>query len=158
MRHRIWALAAGIGLLSMTVAAAQGAADEPSLKLTHETVIKSVTSANLTTLQAIVHPRAAGFFKDSQQLVQLGGTVTANDVLPTLISDLSRFVSIPTDTEYRVIGPAGIVNLTAVLRAKKGEKQGDRFVRGTYIYLFENGAWKLVSWHGSDTPLVKKGK
>jgi 4-hydroxythreonine-4-phosphate dehydrogenase len=44
---------------------------------------------------------------------------------------------------------------TIFLRAKKGEKQGDRFVRGTYVYLREGDNWKLVSWHGSDTPLKK---
>lgn len=158
MSYRICAIVVGISLVAVTGAAAQGSGDEPSLRLTHETVVTSVTSANLATLQAIVHPRAAGFFKESQQLVQLGGGVTANDVLPTLIADLGRFVSVPTDTEYRVIGPVGLVNLTAVLQAKKGEKQGDRFVRGTYVYLYDGGGWKLVSWHGSDTPLQRKGK
>jgi len=34
---------------------------------------------------------------------------------------------------------------------KKGSK--DRYNRGTYVYISEGGNWKLLSWHGSDTPL-----
>lgn len=30
-----------------------------------------------------------------------------------------------------------------------------RFVRGTDLYLWEGGSWKLVSGHGSDTPFKK---
>jgi hypothetical protein len=72
------------------------------------------------------------------------------------MADLGRFVSVPTDTVYRIFGEVGLVNMTATLRAKKGERQPDRFVRGTYVYISEGGNWKLVSWHGSDIPLVKR--
>jgi hypothetical protein len=141
---------------SGALARAQGSPDEQSLKVAHETVIGSVSTANLTVLQAMIHPRGSGFFKESQQLVQLGAGATAADILPTLITDLGRFVTVPTDTSYNVIGLVGVVNLTAVLQAKKGERQPDRFVRGTYIYVSEGGNWKLVAWHGSDTPLQGK--
>ena len=158
MRHRTCVLAIVAVVGTAVMARAQGAPDEPSLKTAHETIVSSVTSGNLAVLQSMVHPRATGFFRESQQLVQLGGSVTAASILPTLVSDLGRFVTVPTNTAYRVIGPVGMVNMTAMLQAKKGEKQPDRFVRGTYIYLWDAGNWKLISWHGSDTPLQKKGK
>ena len=132
---------------------AQGRPDEASLKLTHETVIKSVTAGNLALVQNLIHPQALGFFRDSQQLVRLGSGVTAADILPTLIADLGNFVSTPTETGYRVFGTSGIVYMTTFQDRKSG--RGDRYVRGTYVYLWENGAWKMVSWHGSDTPLKK---
>lgn len=155
MRYRICLLAIVTFMGSEIVTRAQGNPDESSLKLAHETLIKSVTSANLTVLQSMIHPRASGFFQASQQLVQLGAGVSAADILPTLIADLGHFVSIPTDTAYRVVGPVGVVNLTAFLQAKKNEKQPDRYVRGTYVYSWDGGNWKLVSWHGSNTPLKK---
>ncbi len=116
----------------------------------------NVTTGNLTLVQAILHPRATGFFRDSQILVQLNSQVGPADILPAVIADVGRFVSVPTNTTYRVIGGVGLVNMTAMLRAKKGEKQPDRFVRGTYVYVSEGGNWKLASWHGSDIPLQKK--
>ena len=38
---------------------------------------------------------------------------------------------------------------------KSNERGPNRFVRGTYVHLWESGSWKLVSSHGSDTPLSK---
>jgi hypothetical protein len=154
VRYRICLVAVVAFIGSTAVARAQGGSDEASLKLVHETVVKSVTSGNVAVLQGMIHPRASGFFHASQQPVQLGSGVSAADILPTLITDLGQFVSIPTDTSYRVIGQVGVVNLTAFLSGKKFG-QPDRYVRGTYVYASEGGNWKLVSWHGSDTPLKK---
>lgn len=155
VRYRICLLAVVTVVGSAAVARAQGGPDEPSLKLAHETLIRSVTSGNLTVTQAMIHPRASGFFQESQRPVQLGQDVRAADILPTLIADLGHFDSTPTDTAYRVIGSVGMVNMTAFMQAKKGERQPDRYVRGSYVYSWEGGNWKLVAWHGSDTPLKK---
>jgi hypothetical protein len=138
------------------VAHAQGNPDEQALKAAHETLVGSVTTGNLTMAQAMIHPRGMGFFKDSQMLVQLSSQVGPANILPAVIADVGRFVSVPTDTTYGFFGQVGLVNMTATLRAKKGEKQPDRFVRGTYVYIADGGNWKLVSWHGSDIPLQKK--
>jgi hypothetical protein len=150
-------IALAVAVLGLPVAAtAQAGANEASLKLAHETVVKAVTSGNLAVVQGIIHPQGAGFFRDSQQLVQLTPTATASSVLPTLITDLGTFAAIATtSTVYRTFGTVGIVNMTAFEKRKPSEKGSDRFVRGTYVYVFEAGNWKLVSWHGSDTPLKK---
>jgi hypothetical protein len=145
-----------VAVLGMPAAARAQAADETSLRLAHETVVKAVTSGNIAVVQGIMHPRASGFFRESQQLVQLSPTVTAAAVLPTLIADLATFVSIATtDTGYRIFGATGIVNMTAFEKRKPSERGSDRFIRGTYVYLWDAGNWKLISWHGSDTPLKK---
>lgn len=148
---------AAVAMLGMPIAArAQAGPDETSLKVAHETIIKAVTSGNLAVVQGMMNPRASGFFRESQQLVQLSPTVTAAAVLPALIADLGTFASIgTTDTGYRLFGTIGIVNITAFQKRKPSEKGSDRFVRGTYVYLFEAGNWKLISWHGSDAPLKK---
>jgi hypothetical protein len=149
-------LAVAVALGAPAAAAAQAGPDEASLKLAHETVIKAVTSGNLAVAQGMVHPRASGFFRESQQLVQLGTGVTASDILPTLFADLGTFASISaTNTGYRAFGTFGIVNMTAFQKRKSSERGPDRFVRGTYVYLWDAGNWKLVSWHGSDTPVKK---
>jgi hypothetical protein len=155
VRYRICLLAIVALVGSADAARAQGRPDEPSLKLAHETLIQSVTSGNLTVATAMIHPRASGFFQESQRPVQLGQDVSAATILPTLITDLGHFNSTPADTAYRVVGPVGVVHMTAFMQAKKGERLPDRYVRGSYIYNWEGGNWKLVSWHGSDTPLKK---
>ena len=145
---------AAVAVMGMPIAArAQAGPDEASLKLAHETVFKAVVSGTLVVVQGMIHPRASGFFRDSQQLVQLSSTVTAAAVLPTLIADLGTFASIATtDTGYRLFATIGIVNMTAFEKRKPSERGSDRFVRGTYVYLWEAGNWKIISWHGSDTP------
>jgi hypothetical protein len=150
-------MAAVVVVLGGAAAAqAQTGPDETSLKLAHETMIKAVTTGTLAVAQGMIHPRASGFFRNSLQLVQLGSGVTANDILSTLFADLGTFASISTtDTGYRAFGPMGVVNMTAFQKRKPSEKGPDRHARGTYTYFFENGNWKLVSWHGSDAPVKK---
>lgn len=156
MGYRIVVLAIVALVGSASTVRAQESPEEHALRAAHETIVGSVTTGNLALAQAMIHPRALGFFRDSLFLVQLGGEVGTTDILPAVVGDLSRFVSVPTDTVYRTFGQVGLVSMTATLRAKKGEKQPDRFVRGTYAYISDGGNWKLVSWHGSDIPLVKK--
>jgi hypothetical protein len=149
----VLALVAVIGTASAV--RAQGRPDEASLKLVHETMIKNVTAGNLAVVQGLIHPQAVGFFRDSQQAVRLGQGASPAEILPTLIADLGHFTSTPTDTGYRALGNVGIVYMTTFQARKSNERGPDRFVRGTYVYLWEGGSWKLVSWHGSDTPLEK---
>jgi hypothetical protein len=150
----VLALVAVIGTASAV--RAQSRPDEASLKLVHETMIKNVTAGNLAVIQGLIHPQAVGFFRDSQQAVRLGPSLTPAAILPTLIADLGHFSSTtPTDTGYLALGNVGIVNMTTYQERKSNERGPDRFVRGTYVYLWEGGSWKLVSWHGSDTPLKK---
>ena len=152
----VWILAAMIAAGVVAPVNAQSGANEQSLKTAHETMINSVKTANLTILQAMIHPRALGFFYGSQFPVQLRGDYSAADALPAVVDDLGRFVAVPTDTVYRVVGQVGVVCMTSAMQPKKGQDQQPRYLRGTYIYIWEGGNWKLVSWHGSDTPLVKK--
>jgi hypothetical protein len=137
------------------VVRAQGRPDEASLKLIHETMIKSITAGNPAVVQGMIHPQALGFFRDSQQPVRLGPELTPQNILATLIADLGHFTSTPTDTGYKVFGTVGIVYMTTFQNRKSNERGPDRFVRGTYIYFWDNTTWKLVSWHGSDTPVKK---
>jgi len=135
---------------------AQVRMDEASLKTAHEALIAGVKTANLTLLQAMIHPNGLGFFRESQRPAQLGSGSSAADVLPAVLADLGRFAAVPTQTIYRVVGQTGIVAMTSQLQAQKGSKEQDRYSRGTYVYVVEGGNWKLLSWHGSDSPLVKK--
>jgi hypothetical protein len=118
-------------------------------------LFSSVKTANLTLLQAMIHPQALGFFRESQRSVRLGSGVGAADVLPAVLSDLGRFVAVPTDTVYRVVGQIGVVLMTAHLQASKGSDLPARSSRATYVYVADGGTWKLLSWHGSDTPFKK---
>jgi hypothetical protein len=145
----VLAMIVALGWAAPTLA--QRAPDEQSLKVAHDTVMSAVKSANLTVLQALIHPRALGFYRDSQFPVEIRSDYTAADALPSVLTDLSRFVSVPTSSVYRVVGQVGVVCMTASLQMKKGSK--DRYSRGTYVYISEGGNWKLLSWHGSDTPL-----
>jgi SnoaL-like domain len=149
------ALALVASLESVAAVAAQGAPDEASLRLAHATIVKAVTSGNLAVIQGLIHPQASGFFRESQQPVQLGPGVTPADILPALVGDLARFVSTQTNTGVRVIGSVGIVNMTLFQQRKRNERGSDRYVRGTYVYIADGDNWKLAAWHGSDTPLQK---
>jgi hypothetical protein len=156
VRHLGWILAIMITMASIGLGHAQNSLDEQSLKTAHETVMNNIKTANLVVLQAMIHPRALGFFRESQRPAEIRSGYTAADALPSVVSDLAKFVTVPTDTVYRVVGQLGIVCMTAALESKKGEKQSSRALRGTYVYISESGNWKLVSWHGSDTPPMKK--
>lgn len=159
MKHPHWILSIMVIAASVGSGQAQGGPTEGSLKVAHEAMISSMTSGNMPVLQAMIHPQALGFFRESQFPVQIRGDYTAADAVPSVIAELGRFVAIPmTSTVYRVIGQAGIVCMASALQPKKGEKQIPRYLRGTYVYVFEDGKWKLVSWHGSDTPLAQNKK
>lgn len=157
MNYAHWILSSMVLAASVGFVPAQSSPNEQSLKLAHEAMISSMTTGNMPLLQATIHPRALGFFRESQFPVQIRPDFTAADALPSVIAELGRFVAMPmTDSVYRVVGQAGIVCMASALQPQKGEKEIPRYLRGTYVYVFEDGNWKLISWHGSDTPLAKK--
>jgi hypothetical protein len=140
---------------------ARAATSEEALKLTHETIVRSLTQGNLTPLRGFVHPSALGFFYESQQLVQLSMEYTAVQAGAPIIADLTRFTSTESSSAYRVVGDTGIVAMTSVRVPNKEEKKEDPklqviHLRLTYVYVREGEAWKLLSWHTSQTPLRKK--
>jgi hypothetical protein len=155
VKNLSWILVVLIAAGSISLGHAQGSLDEQSLKTAHETMVQNIEKANLVVLQAMIHPRALGFFRDSHSPAQIRREYTAADALPSVVADIAKFVAVPTDTVYRVVGQVGIVCMTTAMQAKKGEKQSSRYLRGTYVYIAEGGNWKLLSWHGSDTPPMK---
>jgi len=156
VKKTIFSLAMVLTLGSASLLNARVESGETSLKTAHQVLIDAVKSGNLAILQAVIHPRALGFYRESQFAVQLRSDYSAGDALPAVLDDLSRFVTIPSDAIYRAVGDVGVVCLSATLTAKKGEKDPTRYVRGTYVYINVAGNWKLLSWHSSDVPLKKK--
>ena len=155
VKYRVWILAIMAVVGCAALVRAQAPADEQSLKIAHEALFSSVKTANLTLLQAMIHPQALGFFRESQRSVRLGPNYGAADVLPAVLTELGQFLAVPTDTVYRVVGQVGVVLMTAHLQASKGSNLPNRTSRATYVYINEGGTWKLLSWHGSDMPLKK---
>lgn len=141
----------GIVLLGI----AQSNPTKANLQLAHESLISAITSGNLTLAQAMIHPNALGFFRESQRFVELRADYGAADALPSVIEDISQFNGYTFDVSYRVVGNTGIVCMANILEAKKWSKAKDRHTRSTYVYVNVGGNWKLLSWHTSSIPLNK---
>jgi hypothetical protein len=147
------------GLIALLVlaspAVARGqAAPEESLKIVHSLLTQAVNSGNVDAVTNLVHPQAVGFFRDSARLVQLRSDYGPTQVLPAVIADLAKFSSTPIDTVFRVVGEVGIVSIQMNQDAKEFSGR-DRYLRSSYIYVRVKDAWRLVSWHTSDTPLKR---
>jgi hypothetical protein len=65
VQQRVCVLALFAVICTASAVRAQGRPDEDSLKLVHETMIKSVTAGNLAVVQSLIHPQSVGFFRDS---------------------------------------------------------------------------------------------
>jgi hypothetical protein len=149
-------LALVLALATAPVLSAQSAED--AVKTTHETLVAAVKSGNLTLVQSLIHPQAVGFFRASVRLVELSANYRAADALPDVLADLGQFVIVPHETRYRVIGSTAVVSMATSMQANaeaKKDRVKDRSSRSTYVYVAVDGNWKLMSWHTSDTPLVK---
>ncbi len=155
VKRRMFALTLVAALASVPVLSAQSAVTEQSLKTAHEALMAALKSGNLAMAQGLIHPRALGFYKDSQMLVQLRSDYRAADALPAVLADLGRFAIVAYDTSYRAIGNTGVVCMATNMQANRGEKAKDRFIRSTYVYVNADGNWRLLSWHSSDIPLKK---
>ncbi|PWT85731.1 MAG: hypothetical protein C5B57_02435 [Blastocatellia bacterium] len=129
---------------------------EAGVKTTHEALVAAIKTGNLTMAQGLIDPQALGFFRESVRLVQLNGTYGPAQVLPDVLADLGRFVINPYETVYRVRGSTAIVAMSTQLAGKESEKTKTQSLRSTYVYIFINGNWKLLSWHTSVPPLPVK--
>jgi hypothetical protein len=147
-----------LALALATSPALSAQATEAAVKTAHEALVSAVKSGNLTMAGALIHPQALGFYRESVRLVQLNTSYRAADALPTVLADLGQFVIVPHDTTYRVVGSTAIVSMATSMQANaeaKKDRVKDRSIRSTYVYVAVDGNWKLLSWHTSDTPLVK---
>jgi hypothetical protein len=144
-------------LVSAAVAAldGQGAPTQASLELAHQTLTSALTSGSPALLEPMLHPRGLGFFRNSENIAQLGGDLSSGTAIPAVLADLSRFAAADYDTVYRVVGTTGVVCMATSLRPKKGEKGQPRYIRSTWMYVHVDGTWRLLSWHSSDVPLKK---
>ena len=134
---------------------AQGAPTEDSLKLAHQTLMSAISSGNPAMMKPVLHRNGVGFLRDSQMIVQLGGSFGPEEAIPLVLADLGRFSSATYESVFRVVGTTGVVCVAINFQPKKGEKAPPRFVRGTWTYAYLDGAWRLLSWHSSDIPLKK---
>jgi hypothetical protein len=135
-----------------------GGPDEASLKATHQLVVKQVQDGSVTLLKNLIHPKAIGFFLNSQVPVQLRGGGGLEEQIATLAEELAKFSSVTLDSTYQVTGATGIVcaRLRLDPEGLKAKKKYDtRFNRVTYVYSWSAERWQLVSWHSSSIPLNK---
>jgi hypothetical protein len=154
MLRQVWVVCVVAVLLTWSTAGAQGTG-EVGLKLTHQTLVSAISSGNPGMLEPIVHRNGLGFYRDSQTIVQLGGSYGSKEAIPDVLADLGRFTIAAYDAVYRVAGSTGVVCMAMNFQPKKGEKGPPRYVRSTWVYAEIEGNWRLISWHSSDIPLKK---
>lgn len=150
MLNRIpWILTLAVVILSQLPALS---ADLDSLRAAHSLILKTVETSNITGLERRVHPRAMGFFRESQRAVTFNRSVAEFAMM-----DLQAFSATPYGTEYRVVGTSGIVcSVVRLAPDRSATSKPPRTVRGTYLYTNVDGRWLLASWHTSDVPLKSK--
>ena len=91
------------------VAPCFGQRDVDSLKAANRILAESVTLANVDLFIQQIHPQALGFFKASQFPVQFTPQNDVRDMAPTLLAELSTFITMTLQDAYRVIGDTGVV-------------------------------------------------
>ena len=141
---------------SVSTLRAQNLSLEDSLKATHETLMQAVGTASVERVSALIHPRALGFFRTSQRVVQLQpGDLPV--IVQGLLKDLGEVTTSqqPLDTSLRVVGETGIVTETTMRESVVSRRKVVRYLRTTAVYLRTPEGWKLASWHTSDAPLEK---
>lgn len=132
-----------------------------NLKAAHGLLWQAVESANVELLVQRVHPQALGFFRASQFPIEFSAGKSVRDLAPSLMTDLSPFVSVSHDLKYRVVGNTGVICATLTRTPSAGadkdkKKQGPQYNRATYVYTRSGDSWQLFSWHTSEIPLVRK--
>jgi ketosteroid isomerase-like protein len=152
MKLTVLALLMVVALARGSAVAAQTMSADDSLKATHELLMQAVKSANVAMVTSVVHPKAFGFFRDSQRIAELKEGVTVADVVAPILTDLSVFTLTRADTQIRRLGDIGIVAVSTIAESKK---KSDRSLRSTYVYVRTGDTWKLWSWHTSDFPKKK---
>jgi len=151
-----WILAAALVLGLTASSEGQTLTPEASLKATHEMLMQAVTAANADRVAALVHPRALGFFRNSQQVAELKGRDSLGVLVETLLRDLGEFTADQQShsTTMRIEGDTGIVTQTSRRETVVQKKNVTRYLRTTAVYVRSADGWKLLSWHTSDTPLL----
>ena len=144
-----------VALGATASAAGQTLSAEDSLKATHEALMQAVTAANADRVAALIHPRALGFFRMSQQVAELEGGESRRAIVETLLRDLGEFTTSQQSltTRLRVTGETGIVTQTLRREAATGKKKVVRYLRSTGVYVRSADGWRLMSWHTSDAPM-----
>jgi ketosteroid isomerase-like protein len=150
-------LAATVALGAAASISGQTLSAEDSLKATHETLMKAVAAANAERVSALIHPRALGFFRMSQQVAELQGGSSLQVLVETLLRDLGEFTASQQSltTRLRVVGDTGIVTQTLMREAVVDGRKVVRYLRTTAVYVRSPDGWRLMSWHTSDAPLKK---
>jgi ketosteroid isomerase-like protein len=150
-------LASVVTIVAAVSTSGQTLSAEDSLKATHETLMQAVTAANADRVAALIHPRALGFFRMSQQVAELEGGSSRRTLVETLLRDLGEFTASQQSltTRLRVVDDTGIVTQTARRESVAGKKKVIRDLRTTGVYVRSADGWRLVSWHTSDVPLSK---
>jgi hypothetical protein len=138
-----------------------GQSETDNLKAAHRLLWQAVESANVDLLVQRVHPSALGFFRASQFPIEFSPQKSVRDMAPTLMTDLSPFVTVPHDLKYRVMGNTGVICATLTRTPAAGadkdkKKQGPQYSRATYVYTRSGDSWQLFSWHTSEIPLARK--
>ena len=138
-----------------------GQSDIDNLKAAHRLLWQAVESANVDLLVQRVHPNALGFFKASQMPIEFSASKSVREMAPSLMVDLSPFVTVAHEVKYSVLGDTGVICATlartpTAAADKDKKKQGPQYNRATYVYSRSGDSWLLVSWHTSETPLVRK--
>lgn len=128
--------------------------DVTSLKTTYTLLLQAVRQGNVGLVQNLVHPRAIGFFADSQFPVILG-SLKVSEVVSTLVADLAKFTSVQYDAEYRVVGTTGVVAVRTTEQPNRGTRARPSYLRSTFVFTKVDDRWLLVSWHTSEIPLKK---
>jgi hypothetical protein len=151
---RATAVSMVLGLLT-SITVVSGQSDIDSLKASHRLLVEAVATGNIDLFVPRIHPRALGFFKNSQLVVKLSPQKTAADMAPSLLADLSTLVSTAMQDEYRVEGDTGVVCSTFSRTPTTGmdKKKRTEYFRATYVYARHQRNWLLLSWHTSNTPL-----
>jgi hypothetical protein len=157
--RRILTLVFLAGLLGSATLFGQSETD--NLKAAHRLLWQAVESANVDLLVQRVHPNAFGFFRGSQIPIEFSMEKGVRDLAPSLMADLSPFVTLPHELKYHVIGNTGVICATLTRTPAPGadkdkKKQGPQYTRATYVYTRSGDSWLLFSWHTSEIPLVRK--
>ena len=138
-----------------------GQSELDNLKAAHMLLWQAVESANVDLLVQRVHPNALGFFRASHFPIEFSAEKSVREMAPSLLTDLSPFVSVPHELKYRVLGDTGVICATLTRTPAAGadkdkKKQGPQYNRATYVYSRSGDSWLLLSWHTSEAPLVRK--
>jgi hypothetical protein len=152
----LWRMTTVLAVSAAASTAGQALSAEDSLRATHQTLMEAVVGANAQRVSGLIHAESLGFFRESQRVADLKGGGKLSAMVEGLLGDLGEFTSnVSLSTTLRLVGDTGIVTQTSMREQVVEKKKVVRYLRSTAVYVRSNDSWKLISWHTSDTPLVK---